>query len=327
MSRGDSKLRRVTVVGARFAALDIEEQALAPAGVVITRSAGLTADELARDCAGASVLLAAAHPKFTREVLARLAGVRAIVRYGVGVDNIDLVAASQFRVLVCNVPDFGIEEVAIHTVALALALTRRVVKASSDTRAGLWDLGRLRPMHSPAAMVVGVVGLGRIGRAAARHLGSLGFRTHGYDPFGKIGELGSETIVMRDSLVELLGEVDLLTLHVPVNAQTRGLLNQESLKRLKPGAFIVNTSRGELIDESALRDALDSGHVGGAALDVLSTEPPPIDHPLIRHPAVIVTPHAAWSTVESETRVRQMAAEEAGRLLDGRTPLNAVNMS
>ncbi len=149
--------------------------------------------------------------KFTRAVLARLAGVRVIVRYGVGVDSIDLAAACEHGIMVCNVPDFGTDEVALHTVTLALALTRRIHQASADTRAGLWDLGRLRPMHSPAACVAGVIGLGRIGRATARYLDGLGFQVHGHDPFLSASALSGEPIVVRASLDELFAEADLLT--------------------------------------------------------------------------------------------------------------------
>lgn len=315
----------VAVAGARFERLDIETEVVEAAGARIRRTPGTTADDLVAGCAGAVAVLAAAHPRFTRAVLARLDGVRAIVRYGVGVDSIDLAAASEHGILVCNVPDFGTDEVALHTVALALALMRRIHQASADTRAGVWDLGRLRPMRSPSACVAGVVGLGRIGRATARYLHGLGFEVHGYDPFLPASALGGEPIVVRPDRDQLFAEADLLTLHLPATEHTRGLIGRESLARMKAGVFIVNTARGELIDESALADALATGQVAGAGLDVLSAEPPPPDHPLLRHPRVIVTPHSAWSTVEAEMRLRRLAAEEVVRVLIGERPRHVVN--
>ena len=315
----------VAVAGARFEHLDIEAEVLAAAGATIRRTPGANAEELVRDCVGAAAVLAAAHPRFTRAVLARLPGVRAIVRYGVGVDSIDLAAATDHGIMVCNVPDFGTEEVALHTVALVLALTRRIHQASADTRAGIWDLGRLRPMHSPAACIAGVVGLGRIGRATARYLGALGYRVHGHDPFLPPSALANESIVVRASCDDLIAEADVIALHLPATAQSRGIVGRDTLARMKPGVFIVNTSRGELIDEAALLEALDSGRVAGAALDVLASEPPAKEHPLLAHPRVIVTPHAAWSTVEAEARLRRMAAAEVARVLAGDQPLSIVN--
>jgi D-3-phosphoglycerate dehydrogenase len=315
----------VAVAGARFERLDIEAEVLDKAGAVLRRTPATSGDELVAGCAGAAVVLAAAHAKFTRAVLARLPGVRAIVRYGVGVDSIDLTAASDHGIMICNVPDFGTEEVAFHTVALALALMRRIPQASADTRAGFWELGRLRPMHSPTACVAAVIGLGRIGRATARYLAGLGFRVRGFDPFLPSSALTGEPLVVCASLDDLFAEADLITLHLPATAQTRGLIGRDTLSVMKPGVFIVNTSRGELIDEAALANALDSGHVAGAGLDVLLNEPPAKDHPLLTHPRVIVTPHAAWSTVESEARLRRMAATEVARVLAGERPLNLVN--
>jgi len=315
----------VAVAGARFERLDIEEEVVAAAGASLRRFGGATAPELIEGCRGARAVLAAAHPKFTREVLAGIAGVRAIVRYGVGVDSIDLAAATDHGIQVCNVPDFGTEEVAMHSVALVLALTRRLHQAGADTRAGLWDLGRLRPMHSNSASIAGVVGLGRIGRATARYLAALGFQVHGYDPFLPASALADEPIVVRASLDELFAEADVLTLHLPATEQSRGLVNRDSLARMKAGVFIVNTSRGELIDEAALVDALDAGRVAGAALDVLAKEPPGAGHPLAGNPRVLLTPHAAWSTVEAEARLRRLAAEEAVRVLRGEPPRHVVN--
>lgn len=315
----------VAVAGARFEPLDIEEQVLAPVGAVLRRTRGASEEELAAGCRGARAVLAGAQPRFTRAVLERMHGVEAIVRYGVGVDSIDLEAAAENGVLVCNVPDFGTEEVAVHAVALALALVRRLHEAAADTRAGGWDLGRLRPMHSLEHLVAGVVGLGRIGRATARRLAALGFRVHGYDPFIAPDALAGEPIVVCASLDQLLAESDLVTLHLPATAGSRGLLDRERLRAMKRGVYIVNTARGELIDEAALAAALDEGQVAGAALDVLAQEPPPPDHLLLAHPRVIVTPHAAWFTVEAERRLRRLASEEVLRLLQGQPPRNPVN--
>jgi D-3-phosphoglycerate dehydrogenase len=320
-----TKTTIVAVAGARFEELDIEADVLATTGAVLRRTPATTRDELVSGCSGAAVVLAAAHPRFTRDVLASLPGLRAIVRYGIGVDNIDVAAASDHGIMVCNVPDFGTEEVALHAVALTLALMRRIHQASADTRAGLWDLGRLRPMHSPAACVAGVVGLGRIGRASARYLSGLGFRVWGFDPFLGDSALTDARLVVCATLDELFADADLVTLHLPATAETRGLIGRRTLLAMKPGVLIINTSRGELIDEVALLEGLDSGRVGGVGLDVLRTEPPAKDDPLLSHPRAIVTPHSAWCTVEAEQRLRRMAAAEVARVLRGERPSNLVN--
>jgi len=315
----------VAVAGARFEDLDIEAHVLATTGAVLRRTPATSRDELVAGCSGAAAVLTAAHPRFTRDVLAGLPHLRAIVRYGIGVDNIDLAAASDHGIMVCNVPDFGTEEVALHAVALALALMRRIPQASADTRAGLWDLGRLRPMHSPAACIAGVVGLGRIGRTTARYLSGLGFRVWGFDPFLTASSLKDEGLVVCSSLDELFADADLVTLHLPATRETRGLIGRRSLLAMKQGVLIVNTSRGELIDEVALLEALVSGRVGGVGLDVLGAEPPAKDDPLLSHPRAMVTPHSAWCTVEAEARLRRMAAAEVARVLGGERPVNLVN--
>jgi D-3-phosphoglycerate dehydrogenase len=315
----------VAVAGARFEPLDIEEQVLAPAGAVLRRTPGRTENELVEGCRGARAVLASAQPRFTPAVLSRLDGVRAVVRYGVGVDSIDLAAAFGRGILVCNVPHYSTEEVALHAVTLALALVRRLDQAVQDTRAGHWDLGRLRPMHSATAYIAGVVGLGRIGCRAARYLTALGFRVQGFDPFISAAMLAGEPIAVRDSLEALLADADLVTLHLPATRDTHGLIGRERLRAMKPGALLVNTARGELVDEEALAEALDEGRLGGAALDVLAEEPPRRAQRLLSHPRVIVTPHAAWYTVEAERRLRLLAAEEVKRILEGHAPLNAVN--
>jgi D-3-phosphoglycerate dehydrogenase len=315
----------VAVAGARFEDLDIEAHVLAETGAVLRRTPATSRDELLGGCAGAAVVLAAAHPRFTRDVIACLPRLRAIVRYGIGVDNIDVAAARDHRITVCNVPDFGTEEVALHAVALTLALMRRLHQASADTRSGLWDLGRLRPMHSPAACVAGVVGLGRIGRATARFLSGLGFGVWGFDPFLTASALKDERLVICSSLDELFANADVITLHLPATAETRGLIGRNAFLAMKQGVLIINTSRGELIDEVALLEALVSERVGGVGLDVLRFEPPKKEDPLLSHPRAIVTPHSAWCTVEAEERLRRMAAEEVARVLRGERPSNPVN--
>lgn len=318
--------KTVLVVGARFDPLDIEMEVLSPLGATLVRTPGQSEEELAAACSqGAPAILAAAHPRFTRRVLAAARGLKWIVRYGIGVDQIDVATARELGITVCNVPDASTTEVALHATALVLALVRRLGEAALATRAGAWNLAALKPMHSLESMRVGVVGLGKIGRTTARNLAALGFAVCGFDPYIPAESFAGEPFTVCDSFAALARECDVLTLHLPATEQTRGMIDDDVLGQMKPGAYLVNVSRGELIDEAALEHALATGHLGGAALDVLCQEPPSPDHPLRHNPRVILTPHAAWYTVQAEARLRQLAAEEVARALRGEPPLHPVN--
>ncbi|MEJ2287903.1 MAG: C-terminal binding protein [Deinococcales bacterium] len=314
---------RVVACGARFAPLDIEERVLAPLGVEVVRASGDGEAELVESCRGAAAVLAGSAPRFTRRVLEEMQGLKALVRYGIGVDRIDVGAAAELGIPVCNVLDYCTDEVALHAVTLILALTRKIEAAAAHVRGGGWGVAELTPIAAPEATTVAVLGLGRIGRRAAGFLSGLGFHVTGYDPFVTADPTGG-AVELRTSLEAALADAQVVSLHLPLSDATRHLLGERELALLPQGAYVVNVSRGGLIDEAALLRALDAGHLAGAGLDVVEGEPPSEDEPLRRHPAVVVTPHMAWYSVQAQRRMRQLAAEEVARCLRGERPLHPV---
>jgi D-3-phosphoglycerate dehydrogenase / 2-oxoglutarate reductase len=232
-------------------------------------------------------------------------GLRAIVRYGVGVDNIDTAAAEERGIAVGRVPDYCVAEVADHTIALLLAVERGIVTLARQTAEGGWDwheAGRVRRLDS---LTLGLVGFGRIARAVARRAEALGLRVIAHDP------------EYDDSLPleQLLSQADVISVHVPLTDETRGLIGERELALLPDGAVVLNTARGGLVDENALLEALRSGRLGGAGLDVLVDEPPAEDHPLRSAPGVVLTPHAAWFSDAAVLDLRRKAVETALELV------------
>lgn len=305
----------VAVLGTRYADLAVEEAVLGPRGVRIVTGDGT---DVAAQAAGAAVVLAGSKPRFDSGVIERLT-CRGIVRYGVGVDRIDLEAAARSGIWVASVPDYGTDAVALHAVTLILASLRLLVPADANVKAGGWSLTDLRPLHAPDALTVGIVGAGRIGRRVAELLAPFRFTRLAHDPYTDAG-----LDVRTTSLEELLSASDVVTLHAPALPSDEPLLGRAELSRMKPGAILVNTARGSLVDEHALIEGLARGRPARAALDVFDTEPPEIARfePVIDK--VILTPHMAWYTEESELDLRIKAAHEALRIIEGRAPLHVA---
>jgi D-3-phosphoglycerate dehydrogenase len=273
------------------------------AGLQVELASCRTEGEVIAAGRGAVALLTQYAP-VTAEVLARLPECRAVGRYGTGVDNVDAVAARARGVALVSVPDYSFEEVANHTTALILALVRGVVRLDASVHAGRWDFRGAGRLTRASAQQLGVVGLGRIGDAVACRARALGFAVAGYDPVAP--DTGR---VSRLSFTELLATSDVISLHVPLSEATRHLLDDAAFALMKPGAVIVNTARGGLVDTDALIRALDSGRLAGAALDVLDPEPPASGSPLLRDERVIVTPHAAFYSEESLAELKRRVAE------------------
>jgi D-3-phosphoglycerate dehydrogenase / 2-oxoglutarate reductase len=280
-----------------------------------------TPEEVAAQAGEADVLINQYVP-ITAAVLDALPRCRLVVRYGVGVDNVDLQAAAERGVWVANVPDYGRDEVADHTLALALALLRGVVALDRSVRDGTWDLDPARPLRRLATLTWGVVGCGAIGTAVAGRAAGLGMRVLGYD----LPTVRSEAPIERVPLEELLEEADLVSLHAALTPDTRHLVGAAALARMRPTAHLVNTARGGLVEEAALLAALDDGALAGAALDVLEREPPDeLGWRLARHPRVVATPHAAWYSEEAFHTLKSEVAREALRVLGGGAPRSPVN--
>jgi D-3-phosphoglycerate dehydrogenase len=258
----------------------------------------------------------------TAEALDALPRCRLVVRYGVGVDNVDVEAAAARGVWVANVPDYGRDEVADHTLALALAVLRGVVALDRSVREGTWDLEAARPLRRLSTLTYGVVGCGAIGTAVAGRAAGLGMRVLGYD----VPQVRSAPPIERVPLEALLSSSDVVSLHAALTPDTHHLIGAAALGRMRPSAFLVNTARGGLVDAAALLAALDAGELAGAALDVLEGEPPDeLGWRLARHPKVVMTPHAAWYSEEAFHTLKTEVAREALRVLEGGRPRSPVN--
>ena len=263
------------------------------------------------------------YAKLTRELLMQLSKCKAIGRFGLGVDNIDLVAAGEKGIQVNYVPDYCIHEVSDHALALLLALARKVPQSNKLVQSGRWEVPPLTPMHRLSGRVLGLVGFGNIPRMLAPKAKALGLKVVAYDPFAK-AELFKEAGVESVSFDELLAMSDFVSVHAPLMPETRGLMNAAAFAKMKKGAMIINTARGPLIDEGALLAALDSGQLGGAALDVITTEPMPKDSPLLGRDNLILTPHTAFYSVEALNELQTKCASDVARVLSGETAVYPI---
>lgn len=255
--------------------------------------------------------------------LDRLPALRVVSTASVGFDHIDLEAARKRAVWVCNVPDYCIEEMADHSLALVLALLRGIVVLDRTVRDGAWDHRAAGSLRRIAGTRLGVVGCGRIGRALAARAAAVGFEVWGYDPLISSSEL--EALGIRPAaLDELLASCSAISLHAPLTPHTRGMIGAEQLASMPDGAVVVNTARAGLLDVDALLAALDAGKLQGAALDVLPVEPPGPQAPVPRHRRLIVTPHAGWYSPRAESEVYRRAVLAVRDVLEDRVPADAV---
>ncbi|MFE9446129.1 C-terminal binding protein [Streptomyces sp. NPDC006602] len=244
---------------------------------------------------------------------------RIVARLGVGLDNIAVDTATERGVWVTNVPDYCVEEVSDHAVGMVLAWTRGLAVSDRQVRAGRWDPAGAR-LRRLSTLTCGVVGYGRIGRATVRKLGAFGCRILAHDPYPPKDSAGVEMV----GLEELLRRSDVVILHVPLTPATHHIIGAEQLELMSPGGLLVNVSRGGLVDTDAVVKALDSGHLDGAAFDVLETEPH-VPAGLLDQPGALLTPHIAFSSDTSVTELRRRAAEEVVRILAGETPAHPCN--
>lgn len=310
------------VIDAGYENHAIEEAILAPFGFsVVERACKGDAAAVVAAVHDADAVLVRESP-ITAEAIAAMPNCRVIVRYGVGVDNIDRDAAAARRIYVANVPDYGVEEVSDHTLALFLAVVRRIAARDRAVREGAWNVSRAEPMARIAGRTLGIVGYGRIGAAFHRKTSMLGFaRTLVHDTNATDLPYGAAQATL-DEIVEC---ADVISLHVPLRPSTEKLISAERIARMRPGTVIVNTSRGGLIDEEALAESLASGHLGGAGIDVYAKEPPGADNPLFSAPNVVLSDHTAWYSEDSVAELQTKAAEEIARVFSGGLPRNWVN--
>ena len=318
-------------VTAGVGAPGLEEELLSAVGANVRRVSCWTESDLIAAAHDADATLAGPNEPYTRRVIEALARCRIISRFGIGYDNIDIAAATRHGICVAIVPDASIEEVSDHALALILACARRIVALDHAVKSGLWQgvvspqlMAIRRAIHPLRGQLLGIVGIGRIGAALARKAAALGLSVLSYDPYvsDEAARLaGTEPV----SFKHLLEQSDFVSLHLPLTKENAGLFGLEQFRLMKPGAFLINTSRGELIDEEALLTALGEGAIAGAALDVISSEPPDPEDPLLKQPKVIVTAHSAWYSDESVVLIRRRAVEAVVQTLKGEWPRYMAN--
>lgn len=269
--------------------------------------------------------LVVVYSPITRAVMSALEGLKVVVRTGVGYDVIDVPAATELGVIIVNIPDLWIREVANHALALLLAWNRKIITSDRQVRSGVWSTGvpgeRTGALHGET---VGVVGLGSIGTAFARRAAAFEMKVIAHDPYVDAAHFAALD-VERVSLEVLAERSDYVSVHTLLNAETRHLIGEKFFRRLKPTAILINTSRGPVVDERALIQALEEKRLAGAALDVWEQEPVAADNPLLKMDNVIATPHSAYFSSAAVAQVPRRCGEEVARVFTGQRPLNVVN--
>jgi len=306
---------------------DVSDSGLQPlrdAGFVVEKKTGLSADALRKALADSDGMVVRSETKVTPELMDAAGKLRVIGRAGVGVDNIDVPAATERGIVVMNAPDGNTITTAEHTIALLVALARNVPQANSSVKAAKWDRKRFIGAELQGK-TLGIIGLGRIGRAVATRARAFGMKIVAHDPF-IASEQACDLEIESTSLDEVFSRADFLTVHTPLTNETRGIVGSEALAKMKNGARVINCARGGLVDEQALYEAIKSGAIAGAALDVFEQEPPPPDHPLLTLEEVIVTPHLGASTTEAQEGVAFTVAEQMRDYLLSGALRGAVNV-
>jgi D-3-phosphoglycerate dehydrogenase len=300
--------------------LEVLEQA---PGIELDYRPGLTPAELCQAVAGAEGLVIRSATRVTAEVIDAGEKLRVIGRAGIGVDNVDVARATQRGIVVVNTPEGNNITTAEHAIALLVSLARHIPQADASMKAGRWEKGRFTGLEL-YHRTLGVIGLGNIGRIVAQRAQALGMRVIAHDPH-IASEVAAKLEVELVPLDALLARADAISVHVPRTKETVGLLGRAAFAKVCPGVLVVNAARGGIVDEAALLEALESGRVGGAALDVFEAEPPPPDHPLVIHPRVICTPHVGASTEQAQLNVAIAVAEQVRDFLKTGVARNAVN--
>ncbi len=304
----------------------IDAKMLREAGVELRGERVSTEDDVIRIAREADILLDGLGP-ITRRVLSALPRCKVVCRYGVGVDNVDLDAATDNGIVVVHVPDYCVEEVSNHAIAFLLMWAKQLMPMDHAVRSGDWAGGRGTPLQKAQSVhqqTLGLIGAGRIGMATARKARALSMDVLVYDPYVDPKRLATEGLG-AGGMAEVLAEGDYISVHTPLTRETRHLISREQMRAMKPTAFLINVSRGPIVDGAALVEALREGRIAGAGLDVFETEPLSADSPLCKMPNVILSPHSAHYSPLGHVRARRQIAEEVLRALRGEWPLNVAN--
>jgi D-3-phosphoglycerate dehydrogenase len=312
----------IAVTDSPFPSLDPARAALARIDPELRMAASSSANDILAVARDADAVLVT-YAKLPGDLLRQLTRCKAIGRFGLGVDNIDIKAAAELGITVTYVPDYCMHEVSDHAIALLLALARKIALSNKLVQSGRWEMSAVVPIHRLAGQVLGLIGFGNIPRALAPKAKVLGLRVVAHDPYIPREVLASAGVEGM-SFDDLLALADFVSIHAPLSPATRGLFDSQVFGKMKRGALLINTARGPLVDEDALTAALDSGHLGGAALDVVATEPLAASSKLIGRDNVILTPHTAFYSVEALNELQTKCASDVARVLCGEPPVYPV---
>jgi D-3-phosphoglycerate dehydrogenase len=316
---------KVVIAYSGFGDLAVETPILRQIDAEIIHTGNLTSPEALEAVKEADALMVTLE-RVTADIIASMKHCRVISRAGTGLDSIDIPAATARGIWVAYVPDYSIDEVSTHAIALLLAQARGLAPLLQSTRAGQWDGRNGGTIYRLKGQTLGIIGFGRIGQATAEKGKGLGLQVIVADPYADPAAVARLGVRLVD-LPTLARESDYISVHAPLGESTRHLINAELLAQMKPTAYLINAARGPLIDEEALLAAVRNGTIAGAALDVLIAEPPPPDHPLLQEERILITPHVAWYSEEAKIDLRTRCAEEVVRVLSGerpRTPANQI---
>jgi D-3-phosphoglycerate dehydrogenase / 2-oxoglutarate reductase len=312
----------VAVADSVFPNLDLAREVVARAGAELRLSPQATPEAIVATARDADAVLVT-YAKITKDMIDQMKKVRIISRFGIGVDNVDLEAATRDGIVVTKVPDYCLDEVSDHAMALLLSVVRKIPASNARTHSGRWEMPAVVPIHRLRGTVLGLLGFGRIPQLVAPKAQSFGIKVIAHDPYIPAAVM-EKAGVRPVEFQELVKTSDYISIHSPLLPETRHLFNAELFKHMKPGAYLVNTARGPIVDEKALAAALDAKQIAGAALDVMEQEPP-VNSPLFGRDNVILTPHTSFYSVESLEDLQTKASEEVVRVLSGQPPRNPVN--
>jgi D-3-phosphoglycerate dehydrogenase len=313
----------VVVTDYGFPDLKEEEGVLLPMGAELVTGQCKTAEEVLRLAKQADAIITERAP-ITKEVIDSLERCKIIVRYGVGVDNVDIEAAKARNIPVVNVPDYGTGEVADHAMSLLLSSVRKIPQIVAQVRRGVWQTTPCRPIMGLQGKTLGLAGFGNIGKDVAKRAQSFGINTIGYDPYVQ-EPVFEQMNTQKVDWHELLEKSDMISVHLPLTGDTKHIFNQAAFERMKSTAFLINTSRGAVIHTESLIEALTNNQIAGAALDVLEQQPISPDSPLLKIEQCFITSHCAWYSESSVNRLQRHAALEVKRILTGERPKHIVN--
>ncbi|MES0857038.1 C-terminal binding protein [Geobacillus sp. G4] len=314
---------KVVVTDYEFQTLAPEQEVLSSLNVEFVATQCRTEKEVISACRDADAIINQYAP-ISAEVIAQLEKCKIISRYGVGVNTVDVDAATEKGIIVANVTDYSIDEVSDHALALLLSLARKIVKLNHEVKSGTWNFNVGKPIYRLRGRTLGLVGLGRIPQALAKKAQAFGLRVIAYDPYVP-AKVADELNVQLLGLNDVFRQSDYISVHAPLTKETKGMISDEQFNLAKKELIIVNTARGPVIDESALIRALQEGKISGAGLDVTECEPIQPDNPLLKMENVVITPHVAWYSEESEKELKRKTAQNVADVLSGYYPTYLVN--